>query len=768
MRHPPVNRRSNYAIKIAENESNVALSRFDKRLAAGFGALVVLLMTVVALVATFSTRQIARTHEKTLTTALTAILAESINRSSFSGRYHTRRLLEEITEQHPQLSYVYVVGIDRTIIAHSDPEQNSRPLPEHLKDTFQTVQEDRTPRFSRHESAHGTVQEIMMPYRSGYERKITGVIVAGISLSNIQSQSTSFWIRLVLLIALLTILSLVAILGLSRYLANPVRQMAYTLQGILSHAPVYIGLFRDRNHVEQASTSSAPLFYETNSGGSWPFDVGDWNTQNPIPGTQMVEVPYHKNGESRSAAVTTFSVEPTTDVEFPLLCSIAMDTTEQRRAEAALREHRDQLEGTVTTRTQELEQTSALLRQRESDSTTLSNLRGALLSGDRFNAQCQAITDTTNGLLDTTIALMWHVPGASQRAESETQLDTLATDNFRLAAQSATSPLPEDSSLALMPLKELLEQDENGLLLEMSGLSWADDKTLSVVSISKLNDGDGTLVGAFAVYAPRNFSPRQLAILDDLTTTATYVIQSHRAHAEVQRANDSLIRQERLATLGELTATVSHELRNPLGIIAASFFSIERQLADADDPRVTRMLERGRRGIQRCDRIIEELLSFTRSTTISPEITAVDAWLAEELATYPFDDEIALEIDLQPDIHAAIDRQALYQCLVNLLNNASDALGESDSCEKRIRITLRRHDGTIALSVHDTGPGIDPTAQEHLFEPLFSTKGFGTGLGLALVQKLITLHHGHIEITSHPDEGTTATLTIPASEMPPQ
>lgn len=759
-RYQNVTDTSENSTAFAETETADALSHFDKRLAAGFGALVILLMTVVALVATFSTRQIARTHEETLTSALTAILSESINRSSFSGRYHTRRLLEEITERHPQLSYVFVAGNDLTIIAHSDPEQNDDALPTRLEDTFHAVLRDESPRFLRREADSGIVQEIVMPYHSGYERRITGVIVAGISLRSIQDQSTSFWVRLVLLIALLTLLSLVAIYGLSRHLANPVRKMAYTLQGILWHAPVYIGLFRDHKHVEQASASSRSLLGQPDSAGAWPFDVANSAPQRATRGSQMEEVPFLQNGEKRTAAVTTFSVEPNNDVTAPLLCSIAIDITEQRRAEAALREHRDQLEATVKTRTQELEEASSLLRQRERDITTLSNLRGALLGGGPFETQCQAITDTTIELLHSSVALLWH------RGETQSSLELAGPAGFHLVGQSAPDSLTAECPMASEPLSQLLDGRERGHIIDIGSEHWAAPLALTTVSISKLENGAGKLVGAFAAFSSAPFSPRQLAILEDLKTTATYIIEANRALQEVQRVNESLIRQERLATLGELTATVSHELRNPLGIIAASFFSIERQLADTDDPRVTRMLERGRRGIQRCDRIIEELLSFTRSSTLSPEITAVDRWLQEELATYPFDGDVTLELELQPDIHVAIDRQALYQCLVNLLNNATDALRETDA-QKLIRIVLRRSDDTIVLSVHDTGPGIDPTIQEHLFEPLFSTKGFGTGLGLALVQKLIALHHGRIEITSHPGEGTTATLTIPTSEQPP-
>ncbi len=751
------------SLELWEDETAVSLSRFDRRLAAGFGALVLLLMIVVSLVATYSNRQIAQTHEEVLSSALTGILAESINRSSFSGRYHTRRLLEEITAHHPQLRYVYVADGALTIVAHSDPAQNDQTIPPRLVHELESVMRDHAPRFSRQQTSTGMVQEIVMPYYSGYEREITGVIVVGISLRDIRSQATNYWIRLVLLIALLTIISLVATFGLSRYLANPVRQMAHTLQGILRHAPVYIGLFRNPNRVEQVSDSTLPLLRLTGTAGKWPFYAADDTAQHPVTSPTVGEVPFQQDDDTRTAAVTTFSVEPNADVDAPLLCSIAMDITEQRRAEAALREHRDQLEATVQERTGELEEAYTLLRQREREIITLSNLRGALLRGGSFAEQCQAITDTTATLLGSRMVLIWEVAHTPTIETAPANADE--DDTLRLAAQTSAVPIDASTVLQSDPIVTFLSQQTHHVVTEGPFDDWTSEQDITALYMSRLVDPSGALIGLLSVYATRPFTPRHLAILEDITTTSTYIIQAQRALMDLQHANKSLIKQERLATLGELTATVSHELRNPLGIISASFFSIQRELADSDDLRVKRMLERGSRGVQRCDRIIEELLSFTRATTLRPERTMMDRWLREELATYAFDEDILVVTDLQPDVQVAVDRQALYQCLVNLLNNACDALRESDSENKRIRIVLKRENTAILLSIHDSGPGIDSDTQKQLFEPLFSTKGFGTGLGLALVQKLITLHGGRIAITSEPGKGTTATLTIPATDQ---
>jgi signal transduction histidine kinase len=294
-----------------------------------------------------------------------------------------------------------------------------------------------------------------------------------------------------------------------------------------------------------------------------------------------------------------------------------------------------------------------------------------------------------------------------------------------------------------------------------SATPWARDLGLGETVFAPIAGTESYRSGVVAAYWVEKPADVSSELLEDISTTVAYVFRAEAAAVELAEINRSLIVQDRLATLGKLTATVSHELRNPLGTIRASFYTIERALAGSTPEKVERALERASRSIFRCDRIIEELLSFTRETHLDLESTPLDDWLRDELQAYAFPEDIDVSLDLQESIEIAIDRQAIYQCLVNLLNNACDALGERETGPKTLSVSLQRRDDHALVAVEDSGPGIPEADRARVFDPLFSTKGFGTGLGLALVRKLCRLHGGDVTLENRAAGGARATLLLP-------
>jgi signal transduction histidine kinase len=299
---------------------------------------------------------------------------------------------------------------------------------------------------------------------------------------------------------------------------------------------------------------------------------------------------------------------------------------------------------------------------------------------------------------------------------------------------------------------------------------WVQELGLSTFGGYRLTSRFGDLAGVLAVFGSRPFAPDDEAVLEDLSTTTSYIIQAKLDADALEAANRNLIQRERLATLGELTATVSHELRNPLGTIQASYFLLKSRLAGTADEKVGNALERAGRAIVRCDRIIEALLDFTRETSLHREITQLDVWLEEELRAYTFPASVTVRLSIEKNIRGSFDRQILYQCLTNVLNNACDAiLEDGDSGQEKpsiITVSLSPGPGGVVLTVEDTGTGIAREHLELIFTPLFSTKGFGTGLGLPLVRKLLDLHGGQIDVSSRRGEGTTVRITLPAELSP--
>ena len=232
---------------------------------------------------------------------------------------------------------------------------------------------------------------------------------------------------------------------------------------------------------------------------------------------------------------------------------------------------------------------------------------------------------------------------------------------------------------------------------------------------------------------------------------------------ERRRLEGELLRQERLATLGQLTATVSHELRNPLGVIRTSAFILRNGLKEGM-PRALRALERIERSVMRCDRIIDEMLDFTRMSDLEPEPTVLDDWLAGVIEEQPLPRGIILHQELQlPDLTVPFDRDRFRRAVINVFDNACQAMlgtgaGEAEPAKHALTVRTRERDGRIEVVFEDQGPGIPPHVYERIFEPLYSTKGFGVGLGLPVVKQIMERHGGGIEIETEEGRGTSVCL----------
>ncbi len=230
---------------------------------------------------------------------------------------------------------------------------------------------------------------------------------------------------------------------------------------------------------------------------------------------------------------------------------------------------------------------------------------------------------------------------------------------------------------------------------------------------------------------------------------------------QLKEAQEELIQGERLATLGKLTATVSHELRNPLGTIQTSLFSIEDSLERKDPSQVSRSLELAERSIGRCVTIIEELNSYARVKGLDVSETTVDDWLMAVFKEQSVPEEISCELDLSSGVRASFDHEKLRQVVVNLIANAVHALQDKQSKGKHLSVSTHFLDDKYELRFTDNGIGMTSDIKEKVFEPLFSTKGFGVGLGMVVVKNIVDQHHGEIYIESKEGEGTTVTLRLP-------
>jgi signal transduction histidine kinase len=244
---------------------------------------------------------------------------------------------------------------------------------------------------------------------------------------------------------------------------------------------------------------------------------------------------------------------------------------------------------------------------------------------------------------------------------------------------------------------------------------------------------------------------------------------AHQMHM-LKEAQDALVSKGRMEQLGQLTATIAHELRNPLGAVRTSAFLIERKIKGKELGFETQ-LARINNGVSRCDDIITQLLDFSRTKPLFSRPSDLDHWLAKTI-----EDEakqlpaaVAIECDLNlSGTEVPFDPSRLQRAIVNLIANAAEAMvGKGDDPAKFetshpiINVSTDIVDGNVLIRIKDNGPGISPENLEKIREPLFTTKSFGTGLGLPAVEQIASQHNGRLEINSRLGEGAEFIIHLP-------
>ncbi len=230
--------------------------------------------------------------------------------------------------------------------------------------------------------------------------------------------------------------------------------------------------------------------------------------------------------------------------------------------------------------------------------------------------------------------------------------------------------------------------------------------------------------------------------------------------SDIKALTAQLIRADRLAAMGELTAGVAHEVRNPLGVIRASVQLLED--AQCDPGRINEAAEVIKQEIDRLDRVIKALLDFGRPSKPTLLHTDVNSVIEDVvLFTNRFAKQAAVHIDFHAgDGLPAVsgDPDQLKQVFLNLVTNAVQAMEDSGG---DITITTSSDRDYVTIRVKDTGPGINPEDLPKVFDPFFTKRAEGTGLGLTIVHRIIDEHDGHIEVESQAG-GTTFVVTLPA------
>jgi signal transduction histidine kinase len=232
---------------------------------------------------------------------------------------------------------------------------------------------------------------------------------------------------------------------------------------------------------------------------------------------------------------------------------------------------------------------------------------------------------------------------------------------------------------------------------------------------------------------------------------------------ELRATQEQLVRQEKLAVLGQLAGGVGHELRNPLAVIKSAIYYLKLVQPDAN-MEVKEYLDRIEKEIRTSEKIITDLLDFARNSSGERESVSVPELVRLTLERFPVPQPISTVLELPADLPKVyVDPRQMEQVLGNLIVNACQAMGEGG----KLTISAKRQKELVAIAVIDTGAGITPENMQKLFEPLFTTKPKGIGLGLAVSRKLAEANEGRIEVQSELGKGSTFTLYVPVHRDEP-
>ena len=231
---------------------------------------------------------------------------------------------------------------------------------------------------------------------------------------------------------------------------------------------------------------------------------------------------------------------------------------------------------------------------------------------------------------------------------------------------------------------------------------------------------------------------------------------------ELLDTQEKLVRTERLAAISSLAAAVAHEIRNPLGGIKNTAYYINSKLVDSDlareNPKILQYLEMMNEEITSSNQIITDLMDFSRVNPPETAPTDIESLVENALSRIEVKDSVRVKKNFTHDVpEVSVDKDQVRRAITNLIRNADDAMEDGGD----LTISVAESNGYVELQVRDTGPGISEDKLAKVFDPLFSTKAKGIGMGLPIVGEVVHKHNGTIDVTSNPGEGTTFTIKLP-------
>jgi PAS domain S-box-containing protein len=365
-----------------------------------------------------------------------------------------------------------------------------------------------------------------------------------------------------------------------------------------------------------------------------------------------------------------------------------------------------------------------------------------------LDALCRLVDDNADGghcailLRDRTGRRVQH--GAAPTLPSEGNAEQVIVDDIAAGARGSDS---EWDDLALAH-------------------GWRAYWTRPIVSL------EGKVLGTFGLYSekPGRPSPQQCSLIEQCCHIATIAIERVHSEDALHQVRAELAHVSRAASLGALTASIAHEINQPLSGIVTNASTCVR-LLDRDPPNIEGARETARRTIRDANRaadVIARLRALFRKKSVTAESFDVNHAVREVVALLRRDIESS-RVSLRTELSAKLrpiagDRVQIQQVVVNLVLNALDALSTSSDGVRRLLIKTEPDDGDeVRIVVEDSGVGLDPADAERIFDPFYTTKHDGMGMGLSISRSIVESHRGRIWAEANRESGATFAFTVPTT-----
>jgi signal transduction histidine kinase len=354
----------------------------------------------------------------------------------------------------------------------------------------------------------------------------------------------------------------------------------------------------------------------------------------------------------------------------------------------------------------------------------------------------QKIADVAHDILGAHYAALGVIDPAG------TGLSEFLTSGIDDATRRAIGPLPTDTGV----LGQLITERRPIRIRRLAPQSEFSGCSFLGVPIMVRDRAYGSLYVTDKQGA-EEFSEADESLAVVLASQAAIAIENAYAFRALREAQEELIRKEKLAALGQLAGGVGHELRNPLGVIKNSVYYLNMILPK--DEKIQKHLGILDREVANSDRIVAELLDFARVKASVREPAGLVAIVRAALDRLPLPEPVAVQLELAESMPAIlVDTHQVGQIVLNLLQNAVQAMPDGG----RLTVSTGQDPEHVFLTVEDTGVGIPAENLAKIFQPLFTTKAKGIGLGLALARDLAEANGGRITVESTVDRGSRFTV----------